>query len=107
MSSENLSSIEAPGLEQSCPKSTLPLATRLRDALRDVVTVLRRLYFVRVWHMEIGEGSVVSFSAKLDKTNPTGIHIGTYSVVAFGAAVLSHDWVNRRDLDVYIGNNCF
>jgi acetyltransferase-like isoleucine patch superfamily enzyme len=57
--------------------------------------------------MHIGEGSVVSFSAKLDKSNPQGIHIGKYTVVAFGAAVLSHDWVNRRDQDVYIGDNCF
>jgi acetyltransferase-like isoleucine patch superfamily enzyme len=69
--------------------------------------MLRRQYFIRVWHMEIGEGSAVSFSAKLDKTNPRGIHIGRYSVVCFGAVVLSHDYVNRRHLNVYIGDCCF
>jgi carbonic anhydrase/acetyltransferase-like protein (isoleucine patch superfamily) len=57
--------------------------------------------------MKIGEGSVVSFSAKLDKTNPHGIHIGSYSVIAFGASILTHDWVNDRDCDVYIGDSCF
>jgi len=57
--------------------------------------------------MEIGEGSTISFSAKLDRTNPRGIHIGKYSVVTFGAAVLTHDWVNNRQRDVYIGDDCF
>jgi len=50
--------------------------------------------------MQIGEGSVVSFSAKLDKTNPRGLHIGKYTVVTFGPAILTHDYVNRVDRDV-------
>jgi acetyltransferase-like isoleucine patch superfamily enzyme len=84
-----------------------PLASRIRDRLRDVVVTLRRQYLVRLWQMDIGEGSVVSLSARLDKTNPRGIHIGKYSVVTFGAAILTHDYVNNRDRDVYIGDNCF
>jgi acetyltransferase-like isoleucine patch superfamily enzyme len=84
-----------------------PLATRLRESLREVVVALRRQYFVRVWKMDIGEGTAISTSAKLDKTNPTGIHIGKYSVVAFGAAILTHDWINNRVADVHIGDNCF
>ena len=84
-----------------------PLATRIREALREIMQTVRRQYFVRVWKMQIGEGSVISFSARLDKTNPRGIHIGKYTVVTFGAAVLSHDWVNNRDRDVRIGDNCF
>jgi len=86
---------------------TAPLATTIREGLRDFVQKLRRLYFIHLWHMQIGEGSVISLGARLDKTNPRGIHIGKYSVVTFGAAVLSHDWVNERDRDVFIGNNCF
>ena len=85
----------------------VPIATRIRDVLREVVQKIRRHYFIRVWHIEIGEGSVISFSAKVDKTNPRGIHIGKYSVVTFGAAILAHDWVNNRDQDVHIGDNCF
>jgi acetyltransferase-like isoleucine patch superfamily enzyme len=86
---------------------SVPLATRVRDLLREVVLGLRRQYFVRVWQMEIGEGTAISGSAKLDMTNPRGVHIGKYSVVTFGAAILTHDYVNRLNRDVYIGDNCF
>lgn len=86
---------------------TVPFATWVRDILREVLRKVRRQYFVRVWHMDMSEGATVSFSAKLDKTNPKGIHIGRYSVVSFGAAVLAHDWVNNCDRDVRIGDNCF
>ena len=85
----------------------VPLATRTREWVRDRVIGLRRQYFIRMWQMDIGEGTSISMSAKLDKTNPRGIHIGKYSTVTFGAAILTHDYVNRRDRDVYIGDNCF
>jgi len=85
----------------------VPLATRVRDGLRELVLEIRRQYLVRVWKMNIGKGTAISMSAKLDKTNPQGIHIGTYSVVTFGAAILTHDYVNQLNRDVHIGNNCF
>ena len=84
-----------------------PLVTRVRLALREVVQTLRRHYFIRAWKMQLGEGTVISFGARLDKVNPSGIRIGKYSVVTFGAAVLTHDWVNQCDRDVCIGDNCF
>ena len=86
---------------------TQPLLTRFRESSREVIHKLRRLYFNRVWQTDLGEGSVVSFSAKLDKTNPRGLHIGKYTVVTFGAAILTHDAVNVRNRDVRIGDNCF
>ena len=85
----------------------VPLATRVRDGLRELVLEIRRQYLVRVWKMNIGKGTAISMSAKLDKTNPQGIHIGTYSVVTFGVAILTHDYVNQLNRDVHIGNNCF
>jgi acetyltransferase-like isoleucine patch superfamily enzyme len=85
----------------------VPFATRMRDSLREIVLALRRQYLMRVWKMDIGEGTAISMSAKLDKTNPRGIHIGKYSVVTFGAAILTHDYVNRLNRDVRIGDNCF
>jgi acetyltransferase-like isoleucine patch superfamily enzyme len=85
----------------------VPLATRVRDWLRDLAVALRSRYLVSVWKMEIGEGTTISFSAKLDKTNPRGIHIGKYTTITFGAAILTHDYVNNRDADVHIGDNCF
>ena len=84
-----------------------PLASRIRDKLHSVVVRFRREYLIRVWRMDIGEGTLISLSAKLDKTNPRGIHIGKYTAVAFGAAILTHDSVNNRNRDVYIGDNCF
>jgi exopolysaccharide acyltransferase PssR len=87
--------------------ATYPLLTQFRESLREVIQILRREYFNRVWQMQLGEGCCISFSAKLDKTNPRGLHIGQYTVVTFGAAILTHDYVNGVDRDVYIGDNCF
>src|SRR6266513_2103257 len=84
-----------------------PFATRMRDSLREAVLEVRRQYFVRVWKMDIGVGTAISTSAKLDLTNPQGIHIGMYSVITFGAAILTHDYVNDLNRDVRIGDNCF
>jgi len=84
-----------------------PLATRIREFLRWTLIELRRRYFVRVWNMDLGVGTSISFSARLDKTNPRGLHIGAYTTVTFGAAILTHDYVNERDADVRIGDNCF
>jgi acetoacetyl-CoA synthetase len=86
---------------------SVPLATRLREALRELVVVARRHYFIKVWKMEIGEGTSISLSAKLDKTNPRGLHIGKYTTVTFGAAILTHDYINNSNRDVVIGDNCF
>src|SRR2546428_8610311 len=85
----------------------VPLVSRIRDMLHSVVVRFRRQYLIRVWQMDIGEGTVISLSAELDKTNPRGIHIGKYTAVAFGAAILTHDAVNDRNRDVRIGDNCF
>ena len=107
MRSENLSGIDAPTLGRSCSKVTvLPTATRIREALSYIVNWLRRLYFIHVWRMQIGEGTIISFGATLDKTYPQGVHIGKNSVVAVGAAVLTHDWANGRVSNIYIGDNC-
>src|SRR5882762_188554 len=85
----------------------VPLATRVRDWLREGVIAFRRQYLMRVWKMEIGEGTAISTGAKLDLTNPQGIHIGRYSVITFGAAILTHDYVNNVNREVRIGDNCF
>ena len=85
----------------------VPLATRMRDWLREAVLNIRRQYLNQVWKMDIGEGTAISMSAKLDKTNPRGVHIGKYTVVTFGAAILTHDYVNGVNRDVFIGDNCF
>jgi acetyltransferase-like isoleucine patch superfamily enzyme len=85
----------------------VPLATQVREWVREGMLGIRRRYLMWVWKMEIGEGTAISMSAKLDLTNPRGIHIGRYSVITFGAAILTHDYINKVDRDVRIGDNCF
>jgi len=94
-------------MEEASGGGAAPLATRLRDQLREIAIAFRSQYLIRVWHMDIGEGTTISFSAKLDKTNPRGLHIGKYTAVTFGVALLTHDYVNNVHRDIVIGDNCF
>jgi acetyltransferase-like isoleucine patch superfamily enzyme len=73
---------------------------------RNVVVVLRREYYRRVWGMDIGEGVHISLTTKLDLSNPGGVHIGAYSCLAFGSVVLTHDFINNVHSPVRIGKNC-
>lgn len=57
--------------------------------------------------MDIAPGASISLSAKLDKTNPRGVHIGEGTSVTFGSAVLTHDYVNGKHLHTWIGKRCF
>jgi acetyltransferase-like isoleucine patch superfamily enzyme len=57
--------------------------------------------------MHVGEDTRISLSAKLDRTNPDGIFIGKSSAITFGAAVLSHDFVNNVHLTTRVGDYCF
>jgi acetyltransferase-like isoleucine patch superfamily enzyme len=85
----------------------LPVLAILRTRLRPPLLELRRYYLTRVWGMHIGRGTQISFSAKLDKTNPHGVHIGEHTTVTLGAIVLTHDAVRNRHLDTRIGSDCF
>lgn len=85
----------------------IPYVAVIRTRIRPMILGLRRLYLRRFWGMDIGAGCHISFSARLDKTNPRGIHIGAKSVVTFGVTILSHDFVNNRHFDTRIGRWCF
>jgi acetyltransferase-like isoleucine patch superfamily enzyme len=67
---------------------------------------LRRLYFNKVWGMDIGPECRISFSAKLDKNYPRGIHIGEGTAINFGACVLAHDTVRGLHVHTWIGKEC-
>lgn len=81
--------------------------SRLRTRLYRTSSALQTWYYRRVWGMTIGEDCRISRSAKLDRTNPRGIHIGDCTLVSFDAAILTHDFVGNRHLDTFIGSNCF
>jgi len=74
---------------------------------RALVLDLNVLYYRHVWKMNIGEGARLSMKCNLDKTNPSGIYIGNESYVAFGAVILSHDFVRNLHTDTIIGKQCF
>jgi acetyltransferase-like isoleucine patch superfamily enzyme len=87
---------------------TIPFLAKARTWIKDKwLTEAVRQYYNRVWGMHIGEGCKISLSAKLDKTNPKGVHIGEYTILTFDVVVLTHDYINRRHLDVHIGRYCF
>lgn len=75
--------------------------------LRGFFQFLYRLIYVRVFNMDISPLAKFSLSVKFDKTNPRGVHVGDYSYVAFGVAVLTHDLTRGVRRNTVIGKNCF
>jgi len=86
----------------------MPLASKIRTFLfKRVVLKFTRILYENIYGMDIGEGVRISLRARLDKTNPKGVHIGDYTAVTSGAAIVTHDFVGREWRDVHIGKNCF
>lgn len=79
------------------------LALKLRDGLLD----LRHWYLRRMLGMDLHPGCRISLKANLDTTNPSGVHIGDGTYVAFGAVVLAHDMSRVLSTDTHVGQNCF
>lgn len=75
--------------------------------LRNIFVETKRFWYVRFWGMDIHPTAQFSLSAKLDRTNPKGIHIGAESYIAFDAAILTHDLTRGLYLDTWIGRRCF
>lgn len=68
---------------------------------------LQRQFYNRAWGMHLGRGVKISRSAKLDLTNPRGIHVGDWTILTFNSCLLSHDMQSNRRLDTRIGSHCF
>ena len=86
----------------------MSLPAKVRTLLhRNIVQPLMMFLYRRVYGMDIGNDVRISMGARLDKTNPKGIHIGDFTAITSGAAILTHDFVNRLHADVHIGRNCF
>lgn len=86
-------------------RSTGVLAV-VRRELRPLFSELRRIYFNKVWGMDIAPDCRISYSAKLDKNYPRGVHIGQGTAINFGACVLAHDTVRGLHVDTWIGKEC-
>ena len=74
---------------------------------RTVIVNGVRMYYNGVWNTRIGKGSRISLGAKIDKSNPAGVVIGEDTAVTFGAAIVTHDFVNNIHLTTRIGSHCF
>lgn len=83
------------------------MIVKLRGILRDIVLRIKYGILVSVYKMNISSTARISYGAKLDKTNPKGIHIGEESYVASGAMIFSHDFSRGIHKDTHIGNRCF
>lgn len=75
--------------------------------LRKVVVDLKRLYYVKVWGMDLHPTCNFSLSVKFDKTYPPGVHVGAQSYIAFDVAILTHDMTRGLYLHTRIGQRCF
>lgn len=76
--------------------------------LRNSILYARTWFFRTIYGMDIARDVRISFKARIDKTNPKGLHIGSKTYIAFDSIILSHDFSTRRhDAKTTIGENCF
>lgn len=75
--------------------------------LRNLLVSAKRLWYRRIWGMDIHPTAQFSLSAKFDRTFPIGAHVGPYSYIAFNARILTHDRTRGLYLHTRIGANCF
>lgn len=79
----------------------------LRNFIRVMALNLQHAIYIHIYGMNIHKSARISYGAKLDKTNPKGIHIGEESYVASGAIVFTHDFCRAIHKDTHIGKRCF
>lgn len=79
----------------------------IREKIRWIVISLKYLMYNQLYGMHIGKDARISFRAKLDLTNPQGIHIGEETYLASGSIIFSHDYSRALHCDTVIGKRCF
>ena len=91
------------------------MIVKIREIIRDCITFGMHFIYTRIYQMNIDKSAKLSFGAKLDKSNPKGVHIGEESFIASGACllytsgavILAHDFSKPAKADTYIGKRCF
>ena len=108
------SNMRSSNIASTVPREQPPVRARRHGLLRRAVLQLRdSLIDARIWYlrtimkMDIHPEVRISLKAKLDLTNPRGIHIAEGTYVTFNAVILAHDMSRVRHVDTYIGRNCF
>jgi len=59
-------------------------AVMIRNKIRELVLFVQHFVFTKIFKMDIHPSAKISFGARLDKTNPSGVHIAEESYVAGG-----------------------
>lgn len=67
----------------------------------------RWVVYTRVWGMDVHPTALLSLTAKLDRTHPSGVHLGEHVYVAFGASILSHDMTRGLYANTVVEPDCF
>jgi len=85
---------------------------RLLQRMRNRLLRLRTWAFRTLYGMDLAPDVRVSFKARLDKTNPRALSIGSSTYVAFAAIILTHDFSTARFATEFegrttIGQHCF
>src|SRR5262245_50500760 len=75
--------------------------------LRMALIRAKRFYLTHFWGMDIDPTALFSLSVRFDRTNPTGIHVGRNTYIAFDVVILSHDGSRGLWADTWIGQDCF
>lgn len=81
--------------------------SQIRTRLFKILVKITEFKYRHLYGMDLGEHVRISRGARLDRTNPKGVHIGDYTAITGGAAILTHDFVTRTWKDTYVGSNCF
>jgi len=68
---------------------------------------IQHIKYTRIYKMSIHKSVRMSSKTFLDRTNPKGIHIGENTMLTANVSVLTHDFVNAKHQNTYIGKNCF
>lgn len=63
--------------------------------------------YLRSRGIGIDKSCLVSLKSKFDMRNPTGVTVGAGTYVAYGASILSHDFIHNKHVTTRIGRKCF
>lgn len=83
------------------------MIAKARTLLRSLNIKVINFHLKKIYGMDIDWTARISTKARLDKTNPTGVHIGARTAVTLGATVLAHDGSRKLHTDTWIGEDCF
>lgn len=79
----------------------------IRNRLRLFAIRIQFFVYTKIYRMDIDPSARISFGAKMDKTNPRGVHIASESYIASGVIIFTHDFSRGIHKDTYVGHRCF